>query len=59
MTNDHITTDFSESLIELVTPPFRETWELREQRSLSPRLAAYGLGVTRVAEASLIRGLYP
>jgi glutamate--cysteine ligase len=28
LTNDHITTDFSESLIELVTPPFGETWEL-------------------------------
>ena len=28
LTNEHITTDFSESLIELVTPPFRETWEL-------------------------------
>ena len=28
LTNQHITTDFSESLIELVTPPFRETWEL-------------------------------
>ena len=28
LTNDHITTDFSEALIELVTPPFHETWEL-------------------------------
>jgi glutamate--cysteine ligase len=28
LTNEHITTDFSESLIELVTPPFRQTWEL-------------------------------
>jgi glutamate--cysteine ligase len=28
LTNEHITTDFSESLIELVTPPFLETWEL-------------------------------
>ncbi len=28
LTNEHITTDFSEALIELVTPPFRETWEL-------------------------------
>ena len=28
LTYDHITTDFSESLIELVTPPFGETWEL-------------------------------
>jgi len=28
LTNEHITTDFSESLIELVTPPFQHTWEL-------------------------------
>ena len=28
LTNDRITTDFSESLIELVTPPFLESWEL-------------------------------
>jgi len=28
LTNEHITTDFSESLIELVTPPFAHSWEL-------------------------------
>jgi glutamate--cysteine ligase len=28
LTNDHITTDFSESLIELVTPVFTRSWEL-------------------------------
>jgi glutamate--cysteine ligase len=28
LTNEHITTDYSEALIELVTPPFAETWEL-------------------------------
>jgi len=28
LTNANITTDFSEALIELVTPPFLETWEL-------------------------------
>ena len=28
LTNEHITTDFSESLIELVTPPFQHAWEL-------------------------------
>jgi glutamate--cysteine ligase len=30
LTNEHITTDFSESLIELVTPAFRTTWELQQ-----------------------------
>ena len=28
LTNEHITTDYSESLIELVTPPFKTSWEL-------------------------------
>jgi glutamate--cysteine ligase len=28
LTSEHITTDFSESLIELVTPAFTHTWEL-------------------------------
>ena len=28
LTNAHITTDYSEALIELVTPPFPHTWEL-------------------------------
>jgi glutamate--cysteine ligase len=28
LTNEHITPDYSEALIELVTPPFPHTWEL-------------------------------
>jgi glutamate--cysteine ligase len=28
LTNEHVTTDYSEALIELVTPPFGQTWEL-------------------------------
>ena len=28
LTNEHITTDYSEALLELVTPPFTATWEL-------------------------------
>ncbi len=28
LTNESITTDYSEALIELVTPPFHQTWEL-------------------------------
>ena len=28
LTNEHITTDYSEALIELVTPPFTATWQL-------------------------------
>ena len=28
LTNEHVTTDYSEALIELVTPPFAHSWEL-------------------------------
>ena len=30
LTHPHITTDYSEALVELVTPPFAETWELQQ-----------------------------
>jgi len=30
LTNKHVTTDYSEALVELVTPPFAETWELTQ-----------------------------
>ncbi len=30
LTHPHITTDYSESLIELVTPPFPSSWELQQ-----------------------------
>jgi glutamate--cysteine ligase len=30
LTHPHITTDYSEALVELVTPPFTETWELTQ-----------------------------
>ncbi len=30
LTHPHITTDYSEALVELVTPPFAETWELTQ-----------------------------
>ncbi|HZU19768.1 MAG TPA: Glu/Leu/Phe/Val dehydrogenase [Gaiellaceae bacterium] len=46
-------------LNEIVTRAFDETWATRTQRSISMRLAAYGLAVQRVAEATVTRGLYP
>jgi glutamate--cysteine ligase len=30
LTHEHVTTDYSEALVELVTPPFAETWELTQ-----------------------------
>jgi glutamate dehydrogenase (NAD(P)+) len=46
-------------LNEIVTRAFRETLETRERHNTSMRMAAYGLAVRRVAEATVTRGLYP
>jgi glutamate dehydrogenase (NAD(P)+) len=46
-------------LNEIVTRAFDETWELRRSRNVPMRMAAYGLAVQRVAEATVTRGLYP
>jgi glutamate dehydrogenase (NAD(P)+) len=49
----------NERLHRIVTRAFDETWSIHEQMDVSLRLAAYGIGIRRVAEASVIRGLYP
>jgi glutamate dehydrogenase (NAD(P)+) len=46
-------------LFEIVSRAFRETWELQAARELPMRVAAYGIAVQRVAEATVTRGLYP
>jgi glutamate dehydrogenase (NAD(P)+) len=46
-------------LNDIVTRAFRETLETREQHRTSMRMAAYGLAVRRVSEATVTRGLYP
>ena len=46
-------------LNDIVTRAFNETWATRESRGTSMRMAAYGLAVNRVAEATTTRGLYP
>jgi glutamate dehydrogenase (NAD(P)+) len=46
-------------LKEIVDKAFAETWHVHESRDLPMRLAAYGLAVERVAEATMTRGLYP
>jgi glutamate dehydrogenase (NAD(P)+) len=51
--------EVNQRLNEIVTRAFEETWSTREQRSVSMRMAAYGLAVQRVAEATVTRGLYP
>jgi glutamate dehydrogenase (NAD(P)+) len=46
-------------LNEIVSKAFEETWQTAQARKISLRLAAYGLAVERVAEATVTRGIYP
>jgi glutamate dehydrogenase (NAD(P)+) len=46
-------------LHDIVVRAFEETWQTRERYDTSMRMAAYGLAVQRVAEATTTRGLYP
>ena len=46
-------------LNDIVVRAFEETWAARESFGTSMRVAAYGLAVQRVSEATTIRGLYP
>ncbi|MGH3072662.1 MAG: Glu/Leu/Phe/Val family dehydrogenase [Gaiellaceae bacterium] len=51
--------EVNERLNDIVTRAFQETWETRETHGTSMRMAAYGIAVRRVAEATVTRGLYP
>jgi glutamate dehydrogenase (NAD(P)+) len=46
-------------LNDIVTRAFNETWTMHQGRGTSMRMAAYGLAVQRVSEATTTRGLYP
>jgi glutamate dehydrogenase (NAD(P)+) len=46
-------------LDDIVTRAFRETVQTRDRHKTSMRMAAYGVAVKRVAEATVTRGLYP
>ena len=46
-------------LNDITVRAFQETWATKERWSTSMRMAAYGLAVQRVAEATTTRGLYP
>ena len=46
-------------LHDIVARAFEETWLTRERIGTSMRMAAYGMAVQRVAEATTTRGLYP
>jgi glutamate dehydrogenase (NAD(P)+) len=51
--------EVNEKLREIVRGAFEATWAVRRERKTSMRMAAYGLAVKRVAEATTTRGLYP
>jgi glutamate dehydrogenase (NAD(P)+) len=46
-------------LHDIVARAFEDTWQTREKAGTSMRMAAYGIAVQRVAEATTTRGLYP
>jgi glutamate dehydrogenase (NAD(P)+) len=46
-------------LNDIMSKAFDETWEVSQKKNLPMRVAAYGLAVQRVAEATVTRGIYP
>jgi glutamate dehydrogenase (NAD(P)+) len=46
-------------LNDIMSRAFDETWETSQSRKMPMRVAAYGLAVQRVAEATITRGIYP
>jgi glutamate dehydrogenase (NAD(P)+) len=51
--------EVNSKLRDITTRAFNETWRTAQERNLSMRIAAYGLAVRRVADATVTRGLYP
>jgi len=52
-------TDVNVKLERIMVKAFDQVYSLAEERKISLRLAAYLLAVRRVADANLIRGIYP
>ena len=52
-------TEVNAKLNDIMSRAFEETWETSVARNIPMRVAAYGLGVLRVAEATITRGIYP
>ncbi|MEW6555997.1 MAG: Glu/Leu/Phe/Val dehydrogenase [Elusimicrobiota bacterium] len=52
-------TDVNEKLREIMTRSFGEVLSISQNEKVNMRLAAYILGVGRVAEAIKVRGIYP
>jgi glutamate dehydrogenase (NAD(P)+) len=52
-------TEVNAKLNDIISRAFDETWDTSERRLMPMRVAAYGLAVQRVAEATITRGIYP
>jgi glutamate dehydrogenase (NAD(P)+) len=52
-------TEVNAKLNDIVSRAFEETWETAQTRDIPMRMAAYGIAVRRVAEATITRGIYP
>jgi glutamate dehydrogenase (NAD(P)+) len=51
--------DVNAKLEKIIVNAFEQVYTLSKERNISMRLAAYLLAVRRVADATLIRGIYP
>lgn len=51
--------EVNQRLEQLMTRAFRVVWDAAEQHRTDLRLGAYAVGVSRVAEATRTRGIYP
>ena len=51
--------EVNQRLNDITSRAFHETWATYKSRDTTMRMAAYGLAVQRVSEATMTRGLYP
>jgi len=51
--------EINERLENIITGAFNSSWETSKRLGVSLRLGAYVVAVERVAEATLVRGIYP
>jgi glutamate dehydrogenase (NAD(P)+) len=52
-------TEVNERLSQILVRAFAQVWDAAEKHSVDLRTAAYIVGVSRVAEATITRGIYP
>jgi glutamate dehydrogenase (NAD(P)+) len=52
-------TEVNQRLEQLMSRAFEVVWDATERQGMDMRMGAYAVGVSRVAEATRIRGIYP